>query len=462
VNRVNVDRVGAWLPGLLALVFLAFFAVFVVWIYVTDLDRGQQQRNIRAALTARGRVIRAQLDEETGLRGYTSTLDKSYLQPYVQGERAFPSALDNERTCLRLVYGSGRLDPIVDDQANLHSRWQKDVAGPLLADPVRKDQLERQAEGKTLIDRFRYDNDEIADELFAQSTIVDDGLSSALQRILGMGLLGTVCLLALGVFGVQYAERMQRRIRAERTRYENEKRTADRLQFAILQRDLPEFPRIELDADYRPAEEGLNVGGDWYSAFALKDGRLFFSIGDVCGHGVDAAVVMGRSRQNLLSAALQGNDPAAILSLANESLRLQGDTMVTAICGFADTNAMEIRYATAGHPPPVFWEPEAGARFLPHEGLPLGILDGMRYRTFVQPAAVGCLLIAYTDGVVERNRDIRAGERALIAAVADVAMLPYPTAKRLGEKLLVDYVSDDAAILSLRFVGPAGERSRPV
>ena len=95
--NLGAERATRWLPAAIALGLLLFFGAFVAWIYFAVLDRGLLQHSIRLALTSRGIVARAQLDEETGLRGYLTTLDRSFLEPYYSGRRAFSDAVKGSR-----------------------------------------------------------------------------------------------------------------------------------------------------------------------------------------------------------------------------------------------------------------------------------------------------------------------------------------------------------------------------
>src|ERR1700722_8425024 len=86
----------------------------------------------------------------------------------------------------------------------------------------------------------------------------------------------------------------------------------------------------------------------------MPDGRIGFSVGDVAGHGIEASIVVGKLRQTIFKLALRIDDPAAILPETNPILRMQDPrTFVTAIAGFIDAEKMTIRYASAGHPPPI-------------------------------------------------------------------------------------------------------------
>ncbi|HYL26547.1 MAG TPA: SpoIIE family protein phosphatase, partial [Candidatus Nitrosotalea sp.] len=135
---------------------------------------------------------------------------------------------------------------------------------------------------------------------------------------------------------------------------EREHRVADRLQRALLPEQLPAIPGNGFYAAYRPASDEADVGGDWFDAFALADGRVAVSVGDVAGHGLEAAVIMGEMRQAIRTAAIAAPDPAAVLDQVNRMVALrEGVGMVTAIFGVYDPASSLLTYSSAGHPPPL-------------------------------------------------------------------------------------------------------------
>jgi serine phosphatase RsbU (regulator of sigma subunit) len=120
-----------------------------------------------------------------------------------------------------------------------------------------------------------------------------------------------------------------------RAAYTAEKNVADALRRAFDPKTLPDTKSIRFSAKSLPAARSAEVGGDWCDAYLLPDGRFFFSVGDVAGHGLGATVGMGRVRQSLLAASLSD---------------VQRAGLVTAICGFVDPVLRTVTYACAGHP----------------------------------------------------------------------------------------------------------------
>jgi len=208
--------------------------------------------------------------------------------------------------------------------------------------------------------------------------------------------------------------------------YQREHRIAETLQRAFLPRDLPRVPGLSVHAAYVPGAAESELGGDWYDAFQLSDGRIVLSIGDVTGHGLHAAVSMGQVRQAIRAAAYEGDPPAAMLARANRLLTLSGsDAMATALVGILDPSTMMFSHATAGHPTPLLAVPDGTVKSLPSGGLPLG----MRPTTSLPAVSgislpMGSLLVLYTDGLIEYNRDPVGGEAELIAAIRKELQMP--------------------------------------
>ena len=454
MKRSAIARVLRWGPALVATIALAVFLAFVAWIYVTVSRAVDFQEAVRSGQAASAVVLTLQLDEETGLRGYTSTGQATFLQPYLQASSRFNTALTEERRALHTADPSGKLDIYADEQARIQERWQKTVAAPLIKKPMRADAVALQLQGKIMIDRFRAVNARIGYTLLQESQLNDNEFRAALRRIIAFGIFGAVILLAFSLGFARYSARINREFADQQARLENEKHIADTLQRAFLQRPLPTIADVELRATYTPSQEGANVGGDWYDAFDIDGRHLYFSIGDVCGHGVEAAVIMGRARQALLASALWGGNPSTTMAHANTSLILQDCPLVTALCGFIDLHTREVTYTTAGHPPPVLAD-SSGVRFLQHGGLPLGASTSSKYTTFRTFLAGGSLFALYTDGLLEYNRDVSNAERRVLDAVALIAAESSDSidaARKLREIVLDGQrASDDIAILTMRF-----------
>lgn len=192
--------------------------------------------------------------------------------------------------------------------------------------------------------------------------------------------------------------------------YEAEHRTAHQLQQALLPRIPLDLPGVHAGASYRPAQAGHDVGGDWYDVFELPGNRVGFAVGDVVGHDLRAAIVMGQLQILLRSVALTGANPAEVLDAMDQACgRIDGAFCCTVGYGEYNPGALTLRYGSAGHPPWLVLV-NGEASFL-EEGrsLPLGVAAGARtYAEIDVPA--GAALVCYSDGLIERRgEDLYAG-----------------------------------------------------
>ena len=236
--------------------------------------------------------------------------------------------------------------------------------------------------------------------------------------------------------------------------YDRERRVAVTLQDAALPKKLPNVPGLTFSAVYQAARSEALVGGDWYDAFRLSDGRIVLSIGDVMGSGLDAAVTMGAVRQAIRGAAQIYPEPTGVLDAADRALRSeQPERIVTAFVGLLDPLTLTFTYASAGHPPPLLRAEDGTIVELDGSGPPLGLRDPNRLheRSRALTLTDRSLLVLYTDGLTESTRDIFEGERRLREALNDRAVLEAcETAGALRDALL-DNAQDDVAILTVRF-----------
>jgi PAS domain S-box-containing protein len=242
---------------------------------------------------------------------------------------------------------------------------------------------------------------------------------------------------------------------------ESAEATSVQLQRALLPASLPSHPSFEAAARYLPAAGGVHVGGDWYDVLVEDDDTLFV-VGDVTGHGIDAAAVMGRTRHGLAALATTERDPGRLLTATNRFSRADGldlftradglDVMATCVVRH-DRAAGTLTIATAGHPPPVLLE-AGSARFLDGPvGPPLAVLATPEYPTATVPLGADPWLVLYTDGLIER-RDTSL-TKALERLRARTAQLAHGRdADQLTDALIASFPpssDDDTVIVAVRF-----------
>jgi CHASE3 domain sensor protein len=409
--------------------------------------------------------LRYMLDEETGVRGFAATHDPLFLEPYRNALKPFATTAQQLKAHLA-EFDAPAANAAADDISAMNAQYLRTVATPLLGGRGRTtNALERN--GKQLVDRFRADVATIDSVLTQREAIVNTEVRSSIDRIglLTGGAVAIVLLISL-LYAVQQAglaARIEReRLRAAdnrreadvlRAAYATEKRIADTLQEAFVQRPLPTHPTFRFSATYVPASEEAKVGGDWYDALELPGNRVLFAIGDVTGHGIEAAVTMNRVRQALLSSALLDPMPAALLGRVGKELYSDKTPLVTAVAGFADANTYEFFYSTAGHPPPLLLEPGRPPRMLECGSLPLGAMADNDYQTFRIQTVPGAMLVLYTDGAIEHSHDVIEGENILLAAAAEAARLgPLDPATFIHNAVFDGReIGDDVAILTIGF-----------
>ncbi|WP_432513828.1 PP2C family protein-serine/threonine phosphatase [Kineococcus sp. SYSU DK001] len=234
------------------------------------------------------------------------------------------------------------------------------------------------------------------------------------------------------------------------------------LQTSMLTRDLPQVGDLELVARYVPAHAGDQVGGDWYDGVLLPDGTTLLVIGDVAGHDITAAAEMGQLRIALRALAVDRDDPPAELLDRLESVvdSFRSDAILASCLvarveqdGAARAAGLRtLRWANAGHPPPVLVLPDGTARVLgAAPDLLLGVGAGRRTDHVVDVPA-GSTLLLYTDGLVERrDDDLDAGTERLRAEAS--ALAGADLADGLDRLLarLRGQADDDVALLAVRF-----------
>ena len=243
--------------------------------------------------------------------------------------------------------------------------------------------------------------------------------------------------------------------------FEDTRHIAETLQRKLLPERLPTVPGVELAARYLPGGPGVQVGGDWYDVFTYKDGRVGLAMGDVVGHGIDAASLMGQLRTSLRAYAVECPSPSEVLDrLGSLFNQLAPGQMATLVFGVFEPDSATVRLASAGHPPPLAIAPDGSSSYLVHEPCPpLGVMPYLPYLERVARLEPGSTLLLYTDGLIEQRGSIEAGLARLQAAVAGHTGDPEALCDRvIAELLPAGSTEDDAAILALRDVPVTGER----
>ena len=322
------------------------------------------------------------------------------------------------------------VDLCIADGLSLHNNWQRVLDARAASEPVLLPVLllsERRDVG--LMTRSAWQ-------------VADDVLLRPVEQL----------ELAARVEALLRARRLSLRLARMAKLYEHEKRIAHRLQAEALPRTLPAVPGLEFDAFYHAGAEDARIGGDWYDALRLADGRIVISVGDVSGSGLEAAVTMANVRQILRGVAQVHPDPAMMLDAADRTLQAaDSDRFVTAFVGVLDPVTWNLSYASAGHPRPLVREAGGQLSELRASGLPLGTPGRALRSTENVTLAPDALLVLYTDGLIEATHDVQAGEERLRAVLHEPSVLESPRiARAIHDAVLAHPARDDIAVFVVR------------
>jgi PAS domain S-box-containing protein len=254
-----------------------------------------------------------------------------------------------------------------------------------------------------------------------------------------------------------------------------ERKRADVLERSFVPERLPEIPGVRLAARFIPGGTGVEVGGDWYDVLEIGDGSIGLAIGDVAGRGVQAAAVMAQLRNALRAYVFESHSPAIALERLNGLAWTLDGVMATLIYLSFDPGSGRMRFANAGHLPPLRAKPDGSTLFL-EEGRspPLGARAATSYKEAEYVLEPGSTLILYTDGLVEKRFTVIDDRLALLAQCAgteqdglealcdhllarvapsgedDVALLAIQPVQLDPQELRLRLPADPAALRSLR------------
>ena len=236
------------------------------------------------------------------------------------------------------------------------------------------------------------------------------------------------------------------------------------LQRSMLPDVLPEVAGISMAARYRPASNGVHVGGDWYDAFCLQDGRLVVTVGDVAGHGLAAASVMGQLRNALRAYTVAESAPATAVGLVSKLLNVVEPEAMATVCHLivdvADVSDGDVtlHWASAGHLLPLIIGEDGNVHFLTGDvGPPVGLGLPVSFEQNTSTVAAGQMIVVYTDGLVERRGEpLDVGLQRLADAAGRAPNDLDAFCDPLIGSLVGSSHDDDIALIALRV-----DRTRP-
>ncbi len=216
--------------------------------------------------------------------------------------------------------------------------------------------------------------------------------------------------------------------------------------------DSLELPGLLAVARYRPAAEEYRIGGDWYEVLPLADGRVMVAVGDIAGHGVEAATAMVSLRNTLRGLAFTGSGPGQLMAWLNEvAMAASGNPTATAVCALYEPRRRLLRWSSAGHLPLILLR-EGRASLVETPGdILVGAVPSATYTETVTELRPGDLLVLYTDGLVERRHSSLDEGMALL--MRSVERLADAGLDELADRLLAEArgnTDDDTSLVLVR------------
>lgn len=234
--------------------------------------------------------------------------------------------------------------------------------------------------------------------------------------------------------------------------YERERRTSAALQTGLLPQAVPQLEHGQVAVRYLPAEGGPAIGGDWYDVIQLPGGRVGLAIGDVTGHGAEAAVLMGQLRTALRAYALEGTAPSVVVSRLNQlTLSLSEEAMATLIYAVLDESLTAGSFVNAGHPAPIRISADGAEPLNVHSAPPAGASAHTDFEDHEFTLDAGDALLLYSDGLVEERGAVTPDrERSLLTALGTPAAAEVLCERALAALRPHGAAADDVALLVLQ------------
>lgn len=236
---------------------------------------------------------------------------------------------------------------------------------------------------------------------------------------------------------------LQRRLNLE-NELEREHHLTRAMQSVFLSRAFPRVPGIAFDSLYRPPTDDGPIGGDWHDAFMLPNGMMALTIGDVTGHGLEAALVMMSVRETLRSIALSTEkSPAAVLEATNRIVATMPDIITTAIVSYYDASRGRLTLAAAGHPAPILVR-NTVATVQDVHGILLGAAPNSAFTDVTIELLAGDVIAFYTDGLIEGVHRAIQGEARLLESLSTYR---FDGLDALFDRMLIEGQPDDATLV---------------
>jgi serine phosphatase RsbU (regulator of sigma subunit) len=405
------------------------------------------QVNLSKASEGVDSILREQLSEETGLRGFVSTRDRYFLDPDGPPNPQFDQRIADLATLVQTTGVSEAL-PLVDDIRTTHDQWEKQVALPLLKDPGRHDSLAIQTLGKQLTDQLRASSQRLRDVLSAAGLRVQDQLGRTINLTVAIsaGIVAIFAIVAV-TLGLARATAVQR--------LERERSLVDALQ-QTLRVGGTRLPRTETGYSYVSATAEALVGGDLLDSWRDGTESGWFLIADASGKGIQAARHAAFVQYAIRALAAEVHDPGVVVERFN---RLFIDTFndpgifVVLFLGRFDSRTRVLRYVGAGHSTAFVRRGRAVEQLAP-TGPIVGLDPDSIFAVGSVDVPVGATVLLATDGLTEA-RDTSGtflgdeGVAALLAAAPPDAQGICDLLVHEAERRYNGEIADDLAILAM-------------
>jgi serine phosphatase RsbU (regulator of sigma subunit) len=393
-------------------------------------------------------LLQLQTEEETGLRGFISTGQGLFLQPY---QDAQPHYTQTFIQLQRFVTTQNIPDAVqyLFDLRHEHDLWEAQVAQPLIKNPNAPDAVTRLVTGKILLDKSRHNYDQLSAIFDARARRTVAESFSLLQRA---AVITAALILLFGVAAIvadAYRNRSQAALARERA-------VTDTLQRAFLS-GWDMLPHLRIGTAYVSSTREATVGGDLFDVYRLDDHRSMLLVADVSGKGLSAAVETALVKYSIRTLAETEADPGAVLARFNETfLRSVADpgAFVSVFLGVLDDRNLTLHYASAGHGS-VFLRTGNRVATLPATGPVVGLQEHERFGVGAIELNVGDILVLATDGLTEA-RD----QAGVILGEEDAARWierGNPDPQRLADEVVAHLkrysggrIGDDLALLVIR------------
>lgn len=375
--------------------------------FIRDISDRRRRQAFDRFLAEAGALLGASLD-------YEATLDAvvSLAVPAIADWCAVDLVTDDGS--IRRV-AAAHTDPERAELAReLGRRWPARMSDPVGFGKVIRTGEPEHAEHVTaeLLEPLAYDQEhlEIISALGLHSTLIVPLMTGQGRILGGLGLVTAESERTFDAVDAAVASELGRRcaVAIENARlYQERDRIAHTLQQSLLPPDLPEIPGVTLEARFRPAGEGVEMGGDFYDAFALDESTWIVTIGDVCGKGPDAAALTALVRYTLRAVTMHERRPERVLELLNQAIiRNRGDDrFCTAALATLESRpgGVAVELANAGHPPPLLLRASGEVEPVGVSGQLLGLWSEFEACSSTLELGGGETLVFYTDGVTDAH-----------------------------------------------------------